>query len=746
MGFNKYLGYGLSALALYFLNKRSNSKDEVSSGEAEALKVSANDTKIGNPIPAVMGRCLVKSPIVAYFGDFHSQIYTEEYAAHANFNAWPLVISLILEYITATWTGHSKGNGEQKGSSEVKGGKGGKVDDVKVDTTGQIKDDQIGPLLKSLFIWLLGWLINGRNLKTTIQKGFKYYLGYQFMICWSGENMRIRHVWMKKKSCWEGDVSKASQQGKSYNICINDFNLFGGPDEEGGFDGELHIYLGGNNQGTDSWMTQQMSKDSVQEELRGLTPAYQPFVTVVVPTAYIGKQSTIPETWIELQNIPNRLGLGAVGEDANPAEVLFEIHVNNDWGLNEDEDLIDKDSLIAIGKTLKDEGIGISVQLNNKIAASDLVNNILTHINAYKFIDTATGKLSFKLVRDDYDPAAAFVLDISNCSSVEFTRPDWHETVGRVNVSYTDRDSNYEEASVPAVDPANIEINNTMTEKSYQFTYFTTSKLALWAAKRELTEQAYPLANVEITANRTAYEVRIGDVVRLNWKPYGVKNMLIRVTKVDLGDLENGQINITGMEDVWGLNKTDFNFSGSTNWQPDEYYPTGVQAFKYIEIPYELSNSLDSYVSAMAAKPDEKTQYWTVWRQTAGNDFTPTNTKSAWTAAGRLVYNLGEFDKVEDITGVEIAELYGVADMTSQSIADIAKSREGGGLIVIIDSLPQHKYAEYGYAVSFADIYDCLKIKGFNCNMLNDSLKKLETNGLLKLHILDGNIVAVSAI
>lgn len=30
--------------------------------------------------------------------------------------------------------------------------------------------------------------------------------------------------------------------------------------------------------------------------------------------------------------------------------------------------------------------------------------------------------------------------------------------------------------------------------------------------------------------------------------------------------------------------------------------------------------------------------------------------------------------------------------------------------------------------------------------MLNDSLKKLETNGLLKLHILDGNIVAVSAI
>lgn len=67
-------------------------------------------------------------------------------------------------------------------------------------------------------------------------------------------------------------------------------------------------------------------------------------------------------------------------------------------------------------------------------------------------------------------------------------------------------------------------------------------------------------------------------------------------------------------------------------------------------------------------------------------------------------------------------------------------------LLEIINSLPQHKYAEYGYAVSFADIYDCLKIKGFNRDMLNDSLKELETNELLKLHILDGNIVAVSVI
>ena len=931
MGFNKYLGYGLSTLALYFINKRSSSKAETSTGEADALKVSSSDTKIGTPIPAVMGRCLIKSPIISYFGDFKSKIYTEEYAAHSNLNVAPLIMAL-LAYMLQRATGHVVSiknagpmpiNAPVEGKAFTKDGEApvvGKASELTIisyqditppnlahtsSASGKVpkpkdkssshpiatKDDATGPLLYSIITWLLGFLINKRNLKTTIQKGFKYYLGYQFLVCWSGQNIRVNRLWLKEhlvytyhktlicigdsgtagypftNNCpsessdtysWTNIVRKnldfltvinkgiggntttqmldrfqtdvlnlhpdacliigmdndpfngvtfndfksniqsmvnlcksnnimpllgtltpapnqintyvkylntsgiqtpsadyinnfysdaikfihsyaennnipvgdlmPAIQGASGNtimsyigndyihpnklgyktigqhaakllaqvnftannfqkITVNDYNLFGGPDEQGGFDGELRVYLGGNNQGTDDWMINQMNNNSVQKDLRGLTPAYRPFVSIVVPTAYIGKQSTIPETWVEIQSIPNRLGLGAVGNDANPAEVLFELHVNNDWGLGENENLIDKNSLIAIGKTLATEGIGISIQLSTKIEAKDLINNILTHINAYKFMDTATGKMSFKLVRDDYDPATAFLLDIANCSNVEFTRPDWHETVGRVNVSYTDRINNYEEASVPAVDPANVEINHTMTEKSYQYTYFTTSKLALWAAKRELTEQAYPLANVEITANRTAYAVRIGDVVRLNWKPYGIKNMLIRVTKVDLGDLETGQIKITGMEDIWGLNKTDFNFSGSTEWQPEEYYPTGVQVFKYLEMPWELSNSFDTYVSAMAAKPDEKTQYWTVWRQPSGEDFATTTTKSKWTAAGRLVYDMGEFDNVEDITGIEIAEIYGIGNMPSQALADIAKAREGGGIIIIDDEI-----------------------------------------------------------
>ena len=682
-GLNHYIGWGVSTLLLHFLNKGSNSNDEVKQ-TADTLNVSQNETKIGSPIPVVLGRALIKSPIVSYFGDFDYRAYTEEYAAHANFDAWPLVLMLIAQYIAMLFTGHEEGEGEQVGSAPVEGGQGGQVSTVSVKHTGRTKDDFIGPLLNTLFIWLLNWLINGRNLKTTVQKGFKYYLGYQFLVAWSGEKMRIKRVYMKENNVWSGDVSRAGQGGAMYNISVNDENLFGGVDEGGGFEGNLHVYLGGDSQGVDSWMVQQMNASSVQSDLRGLTPAYRPFVSIVVPKAYIGKQSTIPETWVELQNCPNNLGLGQIGEDANPAEIIYEILTNNDWGLAEKAGNIDQDALIAMGQTLKNEGVGLSVRLDNTQKAQDLIDNICAHINAVRFADPHTGKTVFKLIRDDYDVGTALVLDESNCSHVEFTRLDWTQIISKISVAFTSADNKYEEMTVPTQDPAAIEINNGIqTVKSYEYTYFTTGANALWAAKRELNTQAYPLAAVSITANRVAYDLRIGDVLVLNWKPYGIKNMVVRVTDVDISDFVNGSIKIEGMEDIWGLTKTEFSYSDSTEWKPDEKFPDGVQDFKYMELPYEIINDSATYVAAFAAQPSDDTTAWTIWRQPAAGLFEAKSTLSKWTPTGRVVYGIDEFSDVEDLVGFEFINVCGVEDIPQPSATDIKNARRGSRIMVI---------------------------------------------------------------
>ena len=170
----------------------------------------------------------------------------------------------------------------------------------------------------------------------------------------------------------------------------------------GGFIGDFAVYLGGEEQTPHPWMAKEMRRESVQKELCGLTPGYAPYVSAVVPTAYIGKRATIPETWIELQNCPNALGLGQIGEDANPAEILYALITNTDWGVAENPDVVDRESLVKMGETLKKEGIGLSVQLTSKSKAQALIDKICEHINAVRFSHPATGKLTFRLIRDDY--------------------------------------------------------------------------------------------------------------------------------------------------------------------------------------------------------------------------------------------------------------------------------------------------------------------------------------------------------
>lgn len=630
MALDPYVGYGLSTLALYFLNKNSNSASD-SSFEPDSLNVNSNQTKIGSPVPVVMGTCLVKSPLVIYFGDFRADRYTETYAAHANFNAWPLVFALIAQYIAApsTTTGGGVGTSTHGGP-------------VKVTIFG--KDMVVGPLINALFMWLLNWLINGRNLKTTLQKGFKYYLGYQFLVSWSGENIRIRTIYMKEKKVWEGDEKQTDHQRAPFLIQVNDDQLFGGPDEQGGFIGDIRAYLGGDEQSADEWMAKQMNGENVPAKLKGLTPAYRPFVSLVIPTSYIGKAATIPETWIELTNCPNRLGLGAIGDDANPAEALYEIHVNDDWGLAESPDLIDAEALKSIGEVLQKEGVGISILLNSKTEAQSLIGKICEHINAVKYADPRTGKLTFKLIRDDYDTDEIPRLDTRVCSGIEFSRPGWLDTVSEVSVAYSDRKAMYEQSTVPAIDPSNIEINGgTKTTKTYSYTYFTNVENALWAAKREQFQQGFPLAAVSIEGNRHLAHIRIGEVVILDWSPYGIKNMLLRITNVEQGDFVDGTIRLEAIEDVFGITKADFGFSGSTEWIPQEHYPTGVQVFRYLELPWELCQEKNTFVAAFAARPDPITQLWTVWRLRQGGKFESTSSLSNWTAAGRLVYDYDEF-------------------------------------------------------------------------------------------------------
>ena len=59
-------------------------------------------------------------------------------------------------------------------------------------------------------LWLLMQLINKHLLRTTIQKGFKYYLGWQHILCWTGDNIGIKRLWM---NVYDSEVEDSTEKG-----------------------------------------------------------------------------------------------------------------------------------------------------------------------------------------------------------------------------------------------------------------------------------------------------------------------------------------------------------------------------------------------------------------------------------------------------------------------------------------------------------------------------------------------------
>lgn len=647
---NTYVGWGLATIAMMFLNRRSSS----SSSTSEPSDLSITSTKLGDVIPVVMGKSMIKSPLTTYWGDFGYSIYTEEYGMHSSLNFKSIINSVLLGIVASLIIPATHPVITSSGAGTA------------TDTQNGAKFNILTYAVVNCLISILTSLISSHLGRTTIQKGFKYYLGYQQVLCWASPNARLRKVYMNEELVWEGDEPASKHTDGSYFIIsVDDESLFGGPDENGGFVGELHVYFGNDKQTGDPWMKKQMQEDSIQAALRGYTPAYRPYISIVVPTAYVGKQATIPTMWYEVEIIPNELdnlhdtNYANIGEDANPAEVLYEIVTNDDWGLAEKSSSLDTDALKTVAKTLYDEKIGISVQLTSKEEARNVVDNICDHINAVRYADPTTAKMVHKLIRESDITNDMLVITTSNCSSITFTRQDWSNTVSEISVSYTDRAGLYETGTLSADDPANIEIQDGIkTTKSYDYSYFTTSTNALWAAKREMQSQGYPLATMSMDCNRELATVRIGDCVAVNFPPYGISNMVVRITNVDLSDFEDGTVKLEGMEDVFAIEKTKYDYSGSTDWKKDFYYPSDVGTWGVFETPYEMFRSPNTFVCAYAFRPDINTTMWTVWRRkSTSSSYESTNTMSKWTAIGTLVYDYKKERSAEDSEGFIVADV-----------------------------------------------------------------------------------------
>lgn len=432
----------------------------------------------------------------------------------------------------------------------------------------------------------------------TIVKGYRYHVGIQFVMC-AGPVDGLRRMWIKDELVVDGTTTLITH-GDTFTI--DDPDLFGGDDlGTGGFTGTFEFFGGTTAQTASSYLS------TFQNE-GGDSPAYRGYAHIAPATEapYVGNSTSIDAPKFELQRITtaeaNGLGLAdptVNSLDANPANVLYEIMVNTEWGMKIPAADIDSTVFAAAAATLKAEGNGFSFLLDAEGSLGAMLNRVETQIDGVVLLDSVTGKWSVKLARDDFDVATIPSFDQStNDNIVEvaiFTKNTYEQTANVVSVEFVDRSDSYKTTFATAQNDANIEIQGgNLVFAGDRYPGVKDGVLADSIAWRDLRTESTPLAQARIVTDRTTYAVNPFDAVKVSFtaRDFTVTDLVMRVKSIDRGELLDNRITYELVEDVFRAGAGGFGAPAGSDWVPpiDSLVPFPTTQQVAFEAPRALTS------------------------------------------------------------------------------------------------------------------------------------------------------------
>lgn len=300
-----------------------------------------------------------------------------------------------------------------------------------------------------------------------------------------------------------------------------------------------------------------------------------------------------------------RLNFGSNDKgEANPAHIIYECLTNTDWGLGLPDTQIDTASFVHAADTLYDEGFGLSMLWAQQTTIEEFINDILSHIDGTYGVDPATGKIYLKLVRDDYDIDDLFELNEDNCTITRFQRKALGETANEVVVTWTNPDNEKEE-TVTVHDLANYAIQGTIISSSNNYYGIRSAALALRVAMRDLGKSSYPVASFEVEVDRTGWDKRSGDVVKVSSQLYGVSGLPMRIMSVDYGRPGESKVVMSLLEDVFQMPAGAYVDVASSQWVDSAEYPAPLAYTNGGSAPYYfVTRELGSAAASTVEYPD----------------------------------------------------------------------------------------------------------------------------------------------
>jgi hypothetical protein len=328
--------------------------------------------------------------------------------------------------------------------------------------------------------------------------------------------------------------------------------VYGGREKEGGVDGLVRFYYGSTTQAKNAYMAGQTVST---------LPAYKGLCHVVWEHVDMGQNPYLKPWAFVVRRCPTTLGVAAgdttlsrIGDDANPAEVLYELLTDHRWGLGRPTGDYSTASFITALETLADEELGISGTHLGASTADEKVKEILNTIDGVLVPDAVTGKIGLTLIRADYTVADLETLDASNSHSLDYTRTDTPELVTEVKVRYTDASAGFTTRTAPAYNPAVRQISGRSHPHMVDYPLVSTRVNGDRLALRDLKSLSSTLATGSLTATRAAASLTPGAAFVINYPDDGLTSTVVRATRINYGSPHDSEaIEVQWTEDVFGV-------------------------------------------------------------------------------------------------------------------------------------------------------------------------------------------------
>jgi hypothetical protein len=470
--------------------------------------------------------------------------------------------------------------------------------------------------------------------------GVRYFLGIQLILC-SGQLDEVLGIYVDDRLV-EPDMVTVTAHRTEFTL--NQPSFLGGGTKGGGVVGDFFVYHGTPTQLADDYFEAQIGKD---------LPAWRNWAYLMVRGAHVvANSSVVPQIAVVARSTPNQLGLTGGAEnidgDANPAAMIFDLLTSAQGknGLGGAPGLIDTVALRAAGQTLQTEGMGLSMLVTSRTTARELLLDIFAHIDAVGYVDPRSGLFKVELVRPGYDPGTLPALDESNCTVRSFSRPAWSETRNWLTATFISREENFSRGQVQHIEQASVHAQaGRVYRKEASLEGFSNAANAQQALGRLARALSYPLATMEIVADRTAWDFRPGTPFVLDWPPLGISGMVCRVMEMRPGTLTDGKIVIDAAEDVFGLDHTGYTPPPDTAWEDPVGDAPALTDSATTGAPYPAVEGLSTGEArgvVMASRGlDTVTLGYEVQAKVGGN-FGPSTEINVFTPSGLLEADIGE--------------------------------------------------------------------------------------------------------